>query len=291
MHQKILEISNIASDLPKESTKELESGKVIFLPNQDFTLSAYEHFLFDEDILAPKKKNISYLSTTKKISNVHPKFKGTSIFSSLELVMERFVEHAKVLVTTLCPSYRQHLEIGRTSYRPAEIKNRKISCLKDDTRLHVDAFNSQPVRGKRILRVFSNVNPHNCPRVWNLGEPFEAVFERFHTTLKSYSPLKAYCLKMAKITKTKRTAYDHFMLELHDCMKRDELYQANVDKLRVEFPAKSSWVVFTDHVSHAALSGQYLFEQTFYLPVQGMTCPEISPLNYWQKSMPSLEML
>ncbi len=74
-------------------------------------------------------------------------------------------------------------------------------------------------------------------------------------------------------------------------MKRDELYQANVDKLRVEFPAKSSWVVFTDHVSHAALSGQYLFEQTFYLPVQGMTCPEISPLNYWQKSMPSLEML
>jgi hypothetical protein len=79
------------------------------------------------------------------------------------------------------------------------------------------------------------------------------------------------------------------MLHLHDKMKRDDRYQSKVNKTRIDFPSQSTWIVFTDHVSHAALSGQYLLEQTFYLPVSKMANPEVSPLYEWQKFRPELE--
>ena len=66
-------------------------------------------------------------------------------------------------------------------------------------------------------------------------------------------------------------------------MKLDENYQQTVTKQRVDFPADSTWLVFTDHVSHAALGGQFLLEQTFYLPVDAMANPELSPLKLWEK--------
>lgn len=55
-----------------------------------------------------------------------------------------------------------------------------------------------------------------------------------------------------------------------------------ITKQRIDFPAHSTWLVFTDHVSHAALSGQFLLEQTFYLPVDAMVAPEKSPLKQWE---------
>ena len=35
----------------------------------------------------------------------------------------------------------------------------------------------------------------------------------------------------------------------------------------VDLPAGSTWLTFTDQVGHAAMAGQYQFEQTFLLPV------------------------
>jgi len=40
---------------------------------------------------------------------------------------------------------------------------------------------------------------------------------------------------------------------------------------------------FTDSVSHAAMSGQLVFEQTFYLPVRAMKNPERSPLRVLER--------
>jgi len=77
-------------------------------------------------------------------------------------------------------------------------------------------------------------------------------------------------------------------LHLHDTMKLDDVYQAQVEKVQIDFPAKSTWIVFTDHVSHAALSGQHLLEQTFYLPADKMATPDHSPLHYWKKLRPEV---
>ena len=206
-------------------------------------------------------------------------------------MMHRFAEHAKQLIETLFPGYENHLIWGRTSYRPAAVENRPQSKRKDDRKLHVDAFVATPVKGLRILRIFSNINPHQEYRVWNTGETFDRVLNRFNPHLKPYHPTLAKLMKHLKMTKSLRTAYDHYMLQLHDQIKLNDEYQAQVIKQEIQFPSGSTWIVFTDQVSHAALSGQYLLEQTFYLPVHAMQNPEYSPLTQLQNAQPHQLML
>jgi hypothetical protein len=69
------------------------------------------------------------------------------------------------------------------------------------------------------------------------------------------------------------------MLRLHDDMKGDSEYQRTVPFTRVELAAGATWICFTDLVSHAALSGQHVLEQTFYGDIEHMARPERSPLK------------
>jgi hypothetical protein len=66
-------------------------------------------------------------------------------------------------------------------------------------------------------------------------------------------------------------------------MKADLAYQKNAPQTEIQFPPGATWIVYTDCVSHAAMSGQHLFEQTFYLPVNAMQNPDKSPLHVLQK--------
>jgi hypothetical protein len=86
-------------------------------------------------------------------------------------------------------------------------------------------------------------------------------------------------LHLLGLTKALRTPYDHYMLQIHNRMKLDDEYQQTAKYERVEFPPGSTWICFTDQVSHAALAGRYLFEQTFTIPVEAMAQPELSPLK------------
>jgi hypothetical protein len=193
--------------------------------------------------------------------------------------MGRFAAFAGHVVVGLVPAYARHLEPGRTSFRPVEITGRMSSNLKDDARLHVDAFPSQPLAGRRILRVFANINPDAKPRHWLMGEPFETMAARFLPQVRRYSPLQAHLLAAVGITRRRRTAYDHLMLGLHDAAKRDDRYQAAAPQRAIAFPAGSTWVCFTDRVMHAALAGQFALEQTFYLDPAALTAPALAPLE------------
>jgi len=73
------------------------------------------------------------------------------------------------------------------------------------------------------------------------------------------------------------------MLQLHDRMKADEEFQRASPQTGVDFPSGSTWLAFTDQVSHAAMSGQYQLEQTFLLPVEAMNEPERSPLRVLER--------
>lgn len=278
---------NIEKINQEDSVNLLEEGKVLFFP--EYFYSEVAPNLLSETILDGSRKNISYDAQRKTLSAYKKDISGLD--TQLTQMMQGYADFAYQLIQTALPSYIPHLQWGRTSFRPAQVSGRASSKRKDDTRLHVDSFSASPVHGLRILRVFCNVNPHNEPRIWNIGEPFPKVLERFAPQIASYSKLKAHVLKWVKTTKTLRSAYDHYMLHLHDTMKLDDAYQAQVEKIQVDFPAQSSWIVFTDHVSHAALSGQHLLEQTFYLPADKMANPECSPLNQWQKIRPEVSFV
>jgi hypothetical protein len=143
----------------------------------------------------------------------------------------------------------------------------------------VDSFPATPTGGRRILRVFSNVNPEGRARTWRVGGDFEAIARRFSASLNPPLPGIGHLLALLRITKSPRTPYDALMLQLHDRMKADDEFQATTPQTRVEFPAGSTWLCFTDQVAHAAMAGQYQLEQTFLLPIDAMLEPAQSPLR------------
>ena len=81
------------------------------------------------------------------------------------------------------------------------------------------------------------------------------------------------------LTRGAQTPYDQMMLALHDASKRDDAYQAAPPDAQLQdFPAGSTWIVYTDQTPHAALAGSCAFEQTFYVDPDVMSDRDTSPL-------------
>ena len=252
----------------------LEDGKIVFLPRYPFSVTGDEKVLFSPTI-GGNAKNVSYNPATKEIRGTQATGQDAELLRGL---MTRFSDFALDLVVRLVPSYQNGLIWGRTSFRPFQVEGRVTSWRKDDTRLHVDSFPSAPTHGKRILRVFSNVNPGGQSRIWRVGEPFEQVAARFLPSIRRPLPFSDIALQLLRITRSRRTEYDHIMLQLHDRMKSDGRYQAEVEQTEQEFPAGSTWLAFADQVAHAGVKGQYLLEQTFLLTLAQMRDQAKAPL-------------
>jgi hypothetical protein len=265
----------VAPALAAHALDALEAGSVLRLP-LPFALRADEQRLLSPELLSGARKNISYNPANGSLKGAES---DLALEALLRGLLERYHRSAKTLVEQLFAPYRGRLRDGRTSYRPAEIAGRvPKSWRHDDTRLHVDAFPATPVQGQRLLRVFNNINPHGEPRRWQIGEPFAAVAARFAPHAPAASVLKARLMAATGITKSLRSAYDHYMLYLHDGMKADLAYQAQVHKTEAGFAPGETWIVYSDQVSHAVLAGRYMLEQTFYVPVAALRYPQRSPL-------------
>lgn len=195
----------------------------------------------------------------------------------LGAMMARYADACQRLVESLVPRYRDGLVRGNTSFRPVAIADARRSWRSDDRRLHVDAFASNPVHGRRILRVFSNVHPGCEPREWLVGEPFPAFAQCFFPRVAPPLPGSAALLAALGVTKSRRSPYDHFMLGMHDAAKRDAGYQRDAPRTVRRFMPGATWVAFTDQVVHAATRGQFALEQTFYVEVERMADPSTAP--------------
>ncbi|ANI31595.1 hypothetical protein PL78_17455 [Yersinia entomophaga] len=260
-----------------DAIEALEQGKVLFLPNLAFPLSSQEKQLLNPALVDIKRKNISFKPLEGELT-------GVTDESKIELtrqLLERYYQHCVSLLGQLLPEYTHALRSPTNSLRlhPVAAWRDKTSWRKDDSRLHVDAFPSRPNYGERIIRIFTNINPHGENRSWRVGEDFQQLASRYLPKLDRYSPISSWLQHKVGITKLRRSHYDHLMLQLHDKMKSDADYQQNGQQVAIEFPPGSSWICFSDQTPHAAMGGQYMLEQTFLLPVKGMKHPEQSPLK------------
>ena len=252
----------------------VEAGRVLYFPSLAFELLQEEQPLLRPDLLAEGVRNIS-LDASGKLKGVAG---DEQVQAQTRALIARFAAQATGLVHSMFPAYKGHLRSAPTSLRPVQVSTRNQSWRADDRRMHIDAFPSRPNRGERILRVFSNLNPNGEPRLWRVGEPLEDVIRRFGPTLASYSPVKARLLHAVGVTKSLRSEYDHLMLQLHDAMKKDEVYQKESPQEAMAFPPGTSWICFSDQTVHAAMGGQHMIEQTFHLPVDRQYNPDTSPL-------------
>jgi hypothetical protein len=261
----------------KRAVSVVEGGGVLVLPRVNFVLSEGERRFLSPRWSDGRAKNISLDGDVLKGASG-----SADDIAALTTLVRRFADGAASLVAALFPRYATRVRQARTSFRPQAAVGRRVSWRKDDSRLHVDAFPSRPNRGERILRVFSNVNPDD-DRVWRVGEDFADMARALLPRIPRAVPGIATALALLHVTKGRRTEYDHLMLGLHDAAKADVGYQGSCEQQVVRFAPGTTWVCFSDQVMHAAVSGQYMLEQTIHLPVSALYDPASSPLAILQQ--------
>lgn len=253
----------------------LETGHVLVFPQLRFGLSQAEQRLLDTRCADPATKNISLRGPQALMRGA---VGSAEELVELRAMLIRFRDQATALAQRLFPHYIGKLQVANTSYRPVSVEGRETSWRKDDTRLHVDAFPSNPTQGARLLRIFTNVHPGTQPRIWRVGEDFQDFARTFLPRLKRPLPGSAWLLERLHITKQRRTEFDHLMLGLHDGAKADMTWQRNCPQREVAFAPGTTWVMFSDQVLHAVMSGQFMMEQTFWLSPTDQLRPDTSPL-------------
>jgi 3-deoxy-D-manno-oct-2-ulosonic acid (Kdo) hydroxylase len=262
----------------------IERGGVVVCPRLSFEVDDAERTLFDASLADAQRKSIYARAGRAGLT-------GTTVAGNaqerLGRMITRYAASAHALVDGLFPGYRAEAHATGTSFRPRAIgdlsSGKALSWRKDDTRLHVDAFPSNPTHGARILRVFTNAHPGALPRGWRVGERFEAMAERFLPQARALPPGAAWLMNKVGITKRPRSPYDQLMLQLHDLAKADLDYQRTSPQRAVDFLPGTTWICFSDQVMHAAMSGQFMFEQTYRLPLAVINDVEASPLRVLER--------
>ena len=270
---------------------QLEEGKILQFDSIPFDLpeSDRQFLLSQKQSEFKGHKNVSYRPQQDILRGAAED--NPEEARRLHELMRKYSKQVVQFLTKFLAPYASHWSLDFATWRPLEEKNRDLPLHKRNDLLHVDAFPSRPSKGSRILRCFTNINP-TVPRVWATTEGFQTLADRFaldaglaDIARSSSSPIGALkrgmgpLLKAVGVKGADRTAYDRFMLRFHDYLKENTDYQQKWEKIRLEFPPYSTWMVFTDSVPHAALSGQYALEQTFIIPLNAMVTPEKSPLR------------
>jgi 3-deoxy-D-manno-oct-2-ulosonic acid (Kdo) hydroxylase len=271
--------------------EQLEAGQILMFDGIPFDLpEADRQFLL---ALQPADsryhKNISY-RPKQDLLRGFPAKRAEEERELHRIMREYSVRVTEMLYRFLAP-YAGHWSLDYASFRPLEEEGRSLPLHKRNDLLHVDAFPSRPTHGGRILRVFTNLNPTRA-RVWQTAAPFDALAPRYandaglaRIAANGASPTRALRRRFTALRHAvglggvDRSPYDQFMLRFHDYLKENSAFQQECAPTRLEFPPYSTWVVFTDGVPHAALSGQFALEQTYIIPFGALLAPQHAPLR------------
>jgi len=193
------------------------------------------------------------------------------------------------------PDFMRCAREGTTSLRPIEARGRRLPPHASDELVHVDAGAYGATHGDRILRFFVNVNPRQ-DRIWASRGTFRDLY-RAHAHAAGiapragHSPLQPTALDRARSRAVRLAAwaipalrvadsspYDRLMRRFHNYMKDTPAFRdANDGLVRFAFAPFSAWMVLTDAVSHACLSGRHALVSTFVLPLANCRHRELAP--------------
>jgi hypothetical protein len=233
-------------------------------------------------------KNISYRPGANRLGG----FSGDAATrAEIHRILRDYSSQVLAFLGRFLLPYAGRFAVDYASFRPVEEEGRDLPLHKRNDLLHVDAFPSRPTQGGRILRIFTNLHPDRV-RVWLVTDRFAALATRFardagleHLAKPLSGP--ARLVERAKgvvgLPGMERAAYDRFMLRFHDFLKEHAQFQAECEKTRIEFPPLSTWLVFTDCVPHAVLSGRHALEQTVIVPTDALVAPQHAPIRVLER--------
>ncbi len=256
----------------------LERGDIIVLPRFPVVSEEERRFLTRvRQSGSAFVKNISYEPSSGRL-------RGFARFGTdarrLRAVLGGYSDRVRAVATELLAPYASELQTDFTSFRPIEERGRNLHGRSRNDLIHVDSFPTRPARGRRILRFFTNIHPSE-PRVWVTSQNFAELAGMALDASLCAERRDGLAARFGRAVgmNAGRSSYDQIMLRFHDYLKNNEAFQRDCPKDRHEFAPGSTWIAFTDAVSHAVLSGQYALEQTFFVPVDSMIAPELSPLR------------
>jgi hypothetical protein len=269
---------------------QLEAGDILYFPETPVRISQEDvaFLLGQQQAGSSLHKNIAYKPMIDKLSGVDTKTTDAAAVARLQSIMREYSKSVVAFLTGFLSPYQAKWELDYASFRPQEEQGRDLPLRKRNDLLHTDAFPTRPTHGARILRFFNNIHPSRT-RDWVVGDPFATIVKQFAPGEIAPSPGNALS-RVAKgmgravglgaaLPAIRRSAYDDFMMRFHNFLKENGRFQAECAKYPWQFPAGSSWMVYTDTVPHAVLAGQYALEQTLLVKPEVLVAPETSPLK------------
>jgi len=274
----------------------LEAGKIIHFPECPIELPTNEE-LETLRVELPNQltlKNISYHPEAGSVRGLDPDSPVS------KLVHETLTNHSNRVSDFLrvqIPNLFQHALVGTCSFRPMEEKGRSLKPHASNELIHIDAGAYGATNGDRILRFFVNVNPTQ-DRKWATRGTFPTLLERY-ASAAGINTINASSLKKGPLghlrTGALRTIdklgfpvsraldnspYDRAMRKFHNYMKDTPSFQTDPEgRVDMSFKPFSAWMVLTDMVSHACLSGQHCLNYTALAKLEDCQHPELAPYN------------
>jgi hypothetical protein len=287
------------SQLPPDTlSDDLENGKIVCFPECPLELPSAEdlEFLRQEMPKHLASKNISYHPEAGKIIGI----KGTpDVIARTQRILNEHNGRVQAFLKRMMPTLTKDWLVGTASFRPLQEKGRDLPAHASNELVHVDAGAYGATHGDGIIRFFVNVNPIE-DRVWVTKGAFSELYRRFGTEAgivpenganghamdeglldrmrTSFAKGASAIVPSAKFLDS--SPYDRAMRRFHNFMKDTPEFQSTPEgHQEFRFKPFQAWMVFTDRVSHACLSGQHAFADTFVVRLGSCRLPAMAPIN------------
>ncbi|HXG12820.1 MAG TPA: Kdo hydroxylase family protein [Gemmataceae bacterium] len=268
----------------------LERGEILCYERCPFALPEGDdrRFLMEQQLRPWGHKNISYDPHTGRLAGFVRR--SAEQAARLRHLLATFSEAATAWLAGELPRYARGCHPDRASLRPEEEATRRLRLTARNDLLHIDAFPTRPSHGRRILRLFVNLNPSE-PRVWAISEPFDRLLARYGPQVGLPAPddppgrLGRSLRRLFRFPRRRlrhpgpghRSAYDQFMLRFHHFLKTNDDFQERGPKRFQAFPPGSAWLAFTDGIAYAEVRGRYALEHSYFITPPSLVLPAESP--------------
>lgn len=281
-----------------DGAERLERGEVLRFAPGAVPLPSDEDLEFLRRKLpsgSPGHSNSSYLPDRDRLYGLDGDSQFLERARSILAERDRVVREA---LGRLVPEYARDWRVGKVEYTHRETRMAESIHEQGRRPAHLGLFTQGTshgaTHGDRVLRFFTNVHPTQA-RVWHSAGTFADIYPHIAERLvreKATDGLRPRWLDRAR-SRTLRgltglglsaaqradsSPYDRAMKRLLTALESDdEFWEEPRAVLMLEFPPLSSWLVMTDVVSHAEVSGRQALVNTLFVKRARERCPAISP--------------
>ena len=295
-------LRSFAAASPQEIEDAMERAEVVFWQHCPVELPSEDDLEFMRTGL-PRElqvKNISYHPESDSI----PRFEAeAAVRDRIERILRTHGQRVEAFLRRATPDFVPGWTLGTTSFRSIEEQGRKLKPRSSNELVHIDAGAYGATNGARILRFFVNIHPTR-DRIWGTKGGFGTLLARHRALIDAarggrdrvvlekgpldrlYSGMVTALSKVYPLFQViDSSPYDRSMRRIHNYMKENPAFRDSREGYQeIRFPPLSSWMVFTDGISHSVLSGQHALVTTVLIPLANARNPALAPFNVLARS-------